>query len=176
MKLSKVALCAAVALGAMTIANIASAQTAPAAPAAAPAAPEATPAFTFKCRARITDYVFRGIKQSVDGGLGTSPEAFGGVDWAGGPNLYAGVWLSNTGFSSSNGIETDLYAGWKPKRAGPVRGLDLGVIYYTNNNSSDHFVTNDANTLEWKGAASISAGPATLGAAVYYSNDYISSE
>ena len=66
MKLSKVTLCAAVALGAMAIANVASAQVA--------------------FNAGIaTDYVFRGVKQTVGDCCGeTSPEAFGGVDWSGG--------------------------------------------------------------------------------------------
>ncbi|HET9159535.1 MAG TPA: TorF family putative porin [Caulobacteraceae bacterium] len=154
MKLSKVSLCAAVALGAMTIANAAAAQVA--------------------FNAGIaTSYTFRGVRQTVDSHNNSTVEAFGGIDWSGGPNLYAGAWISNTGHSNSNGIETDFYGGWKPK-AGPVT-FDLGVIYYTYNNSNDGFVTNDLNTLEWKAGASMAAGPAVVGAAVYFSDDYISS-
>jgi uncharacterized protein (TIGR02001 family) len=164
MKLSKAALCAAVALASMATATVALAEDAP------------SSSVTFNVGV-ATDYQFRGVKQTVDGAspfvTGSSPEVFGGVDWSGGPNLYAGVWLSNTGFQNSNGIETDVYAGWKPK-AGPVT-FDLGVIYYTYSNSSDGFVTNDLNTLEWKAAGSVAAGPATLGLAAYYSSDYISS-
>jgi uncharacterized protein (TIGR02001 family) len=164
MKLTKLALCAAVALGSMTVANVAMAEDAP--------APAAMPSVVFNAGI-ATSYTFRGVRQTVDSHDNSTAEAFGGVDWSGGPDLYAGVWLSNTGHSNSNGIETDVYAGWKPK-AGPVN-FDLGVIYYTYSNSSDGFVTNDLNTLEWKAAASIAAGPATLGAAVYYADDYISS-
>jgi uncharacterized protein (TIGR02001 family) len=120
-----------------------------------------------------TTYTFRGVRQTIDSDDNSTPEVFGGIDWSGGPNLYAGAWVSNTGHSNSNGIETDLYGGWKPK-AGPVT-FDLGVIYYTYSNSNDGFVTNDLNTLEWKGAATVGLGPATLGAGVYYSDDYISS-
>jgi uncharacterized protein (TIGR02001 family) len=156
MKLFKVSLCAAVAVATLGMASAASAEV------------------TFNAGV-ATDYVFRGIKQTVgDCCAETSPEVFGGVDWSGGPNLYAGAWISNTGSSSSNGIETDFYAGWKPK-AGPVT-FDLGAIYYTYNNSNDGFVTDDLDTLEWKAAASMAAGPATVGAAVYYSSDWISTD
>jgi uncharacterized protein (TIGR02001 family) len=153
MKLSKVSLFAAAALAGMALASAASAQVA--------------------FNAGIaTDYVFRGIKQTYDATGGAAPEVFGGVDWSGGPNLYAGLWASNTGWSSDNGVELDYYAGWKPK-LGPV-SLDLGVIYYTYNNSTNGTVLNDFNTLEWKAAGSLAAGPAVLGAAVFYSNDYAS--
>lgn len=154
MKLSKLALCAAVALTVTGMASAASAEVA--------------------FNAGIaTSYTFRGVRQTVDTHDNSTAEVFGGADWSGGPNLYAGIWLSNTGHSNSDGIETDVYAGWKPK-AGPV-SFDLGVIYYTYSNAKDGFVTNDLNTLEWKAAASIPAGMATLGGAVYYSSDYISS-
>jgi uncharacterized protein (TIGR02001 family) len=154
MKLFKVSLCAAVAVASLAAASAASAEV------------------SFNAGV-ATEYVFRGVKQTVDGGLGDSAEVFGGVDWSGGPNLYAGAWISNTGFNSSNGIETDFYAGWKPK-AGAVT-FDLGVIYYTYNNSNDGFVTDNLDTLEFKAAASTAMGPATVGAGVYYSSDYISS-
>lgn len=152
MKLSKVSLCAAIALGAMSIASAAAAEV------------------SFNAGA-ATNYVFRGIRNTYDnhGGAG-APEIFGGVDFSGGPNLYAGAWISNTGYDDENGIEVDYYAGWKPK-AGPVN-FDLGLIYYTYNSTPSGAVDSDFNTLEIKGAASIAAGPATLGAAVYYSSDW----
>ena len=151
MKLSKVSLCAAVALGAMSVAGAASAEV------------------SYNVGA-ATDYVFRGVKNTYDIGGGNAPEVFGGVDWSGGPSLYAGLWLSNTGLDSENGVEIDYYAGWKPK-AGPVN-FDLGVIYYSYNSTDSGLVDSDFNTLEWKAAASIAAGSATLGAAVYYSDDW----
>jgi uncharacterized protein (TIGR02001 family) len=156
MKLFKVSLCAAVAAATLAMAGAASAEV------------------TFNAGI-ATDYVFRGIKQTVgDFDAETSAQVFGGVDWTGGPNLYAGAWISNTGRSNSNGIEADYYAGWKPK-AGPVT-FDLGAIYYTYNNSDDGFVSNELDTLEFKAAASMAAGPAIVGAAVYYSNDWISTD
>jgi uncharacterized protein (TIGR02001 family) len=154
MKLFKVSLCAAVAVASLAMASAASAEV------------------TFNAGI-ATDYVFRGIKQTTGDCCGeSSPQVFGGADWTGGPNLYAGVWASNTGSSSSNGIETDVYGGWKPV-VGPVT-LDLGVIYYAYNSSNDGAINSSLNTLEWKAGASIAAGPASLGAAVYYSDDYIS--
>lgn len=152
MKTIKASLCAAVAVATVAFASAASAEV------------------TFNVGA-ATDYVFRGLDQT---GPGTDGEVFGGIDWTGGPNLYAGAWLSNTGPSSDNGIEADYYAGWKPK-LGPV-SLDLGAIYYTYSDSDFGAVDSDFNTLEWKLAGSIGAGPATLGAAVYYSDDVASSD
>lgn len=155
MKLSKVSLCAAVALGAMSLASAASAEV------------------TFNVGA-ATDYAFRGVKQTIDEHFGSSTQVFGGVDWSGGPNLYAGAWASNTGFNTENGIEVDYYAGWKPK-AGPVN-FDLGVIYYTYNNVDSGWIDSDFNTFEWKAAGSVAAGPATIGAGVYYSSDWAGSD
>lgn len=155
MKLIKATLCAAVAMGALASASAASAEV------------------TFNAGV-ATDYVFRGSRQTIDSHEGAAPQVFGGVDWTGGPDLYAGAWVSNTGYSNSNGIEADFYAGWKPK-VGPVT-LDLGAVYYTFNNSNDGYITSDLNTLEWKAAASLPAGPATLGAAVYYSDNVFSSK
>jgi uncharacterized protein (TIGR02001 family) len=153
MKLFKVSLCAAVAVATLAMAGAASAEV------------------TFNAGV-ATQYVFRGVKQTIDLDGGSAPQVFGGVDWSGGPDLYAGAWISNTGISDSNGIEVDYYAGWKPK-AGPVT-FDLGAIYYTYNNSNDGFVSDDFDTLEFKAAASMAAGPATVGLGVYYSNDWIS--
>src|SRR5213078_2584751 len=117
-----------------------------------------------------SDYVFRGIDQS---GKGETLEVFGGADWSGGPDLYAGVWLSNTGPKNDRALEYDLYGGWKPK-AGVVT-FDLGVIYYAYTNSDNKVVSSDFNTLEFKVAGSVPAGPATIGAAVFYSPDFAGS-
>ncbi|CAN5345389.1 TorF family putative porin [soil metagenome] len=154
MKLLKVSLCAAVAVASMAFANAASAEV------------------TFNAGA-ATDYMFRGVRNSYDSHQGNAPEVFGGVDWSGGPMLYAGAWISNTGQSNDNGIEIDYYGGWKPA-VGPI-SLDLGVIYYTYNDSDNGSVLNDFNTLEWKLAGSIAAGPATIGGAVFYTDDAASS-
>ena len=109
-----------------------------------------------------TDYVFRGISQTDE-----DPSVFGGVDATIGSIGYAGVWLSNVDFGNSTDVEFDLYAGIKPV-VGAVT-FDLGVIYYgytpqPKNSNEDYF--------EFKAAASVPAGPATLGAAFYYSPEF----
>jgi len=109
-----------------------------------------------------TDYVFRGVSQTDE-----NPQAYAGVDatlWGLG---YAGAWVSNVDFGNRTDGEFDLYAGVRPT-LGPVN-IDLGVIYYGYINSPSG---SDQDYVEWKAAASIPAGPATVGAAVYWSNDF----
>ena len=166
MKFSKVSLCAATAIAMMAVAGAAFAEDAKPAPAPAPA-------FTFNVGG-ATSYTFRGIKNTYDVNQGTAAEVFGGVDWTGGPNLYAGAWISNTGRTDDNGVEIDYYGGWKPV-VGPIN-LDLGLIYYTYNNSRLGTVLNASNTLEWKVAGSFAAGPATIGAVVFYADDFASTK
>jgi uncharacterized protein (TIGR02001 family) len=118
-------------------------------------------AFTFNVGA-ATDYVFRGVSQTDE-----NPQIFGGVDATIGSIGYAGLWASNVDFNNGTNMEYDLYAGIKPA-LGPVT-LDLGVIRYgyTNQPSGP-----DENYWEGKVAASAPFGPATFGAAVYYSDDF----
>ncbi|MDB5448180.1 MAG: hypothetical protein JWQ97_3497 [Phenylobacterium sp.] len=106
-----------------------------------------------------TDYVFRGVSQTMGNG-----EVFGGADVTIAKIGYAGTWLSNVDFGDSTKMEYDLYAGIKPV-LGPVT-FDFGAIRYG--------YTNIPEGAEWtywefKGAGSIAAGPATVGAAFYYS-------
>jgi uncharacterized protein (TIGR02001 family) len=109
-----------------------------------------------------SDYVFRGVSQTDE-----NPQVFGGVDAAIGSIGYAGAWLSNVDFNNGTSMEYDLYAGIKPV-AGPVT-FDLGVIRYgyTNQPSGP-----DETYWEGKVAASVPAGPATLGLAVYHSPEF----
>lgn len=100
-----------------------------------------------------SDYVFRGLTQSFD------TTAFAGVDVSEGI-FYGGAWASDVYFANA---EVDLYAGVKPT-VGAV-SLDLGAIYYGYVDAS----YDDAAYWELKAAASVPAGPATLGAAIYYS-------
>lgn len=109
-----------------------------------------------------TDYVFRGVSQTNE-----NPQAYAGADatlWGLG---YAGAWISNVDFGNQTDAEYDLYAGVRPT-LGPV-SIDLGVIYYGYINSPSG---SDQDYVEWKAAASVPAGPATVGAAVYYSSDF----
>jgi uncharacterized protein (TIGR02001 family) len=111
-----------------------------------------------------SDYIFRGISNT-----NTKGQVFGGIDATYGIG-YAGVWTSNVDFGTPHpDQEIDLYAGVRPT-AGPV-ALDLGVIYYG--------YTKDKNAapgqygyFEVKAAGSVPVGPATLGAAVYYSPEF----
>lgn len=104
-----------------------------------------------------TDYVFRGISQT-----GNQPEVFAGADLTLAKIGYAGVWVSNVDFGDSTDTEYDLYAGVKPV-LGPV-SLDFGAIRY--GYTKDH---NNWEYWELKAAGSVPVGPATVGAAFFYS-------
>ena len=108
-----------------------------------------------------SDYVFRGVSQTDEG-----VQVFGGADATLYGIGYAGVWASNVDFGGID-LEYDVYAGIKPV-IGPVN-LDLGVIYYGYTNQPKN--SSEAYT-EWKVAGSTAVGPGTVGAAVYYSNDF----
>ncbi|WP_293683065.1 TorF family putative porin [uncultured Phenylobacterium sp.] len=111
-----------------------------------------------------TDYVFRGISQTDE-----DPSVFGGVDATIGSIGYAGIWVSNVDFGPGNStdIEFDIYAGIKPV-LGAVT-FDFAAIYY---GYTDQPSGSNEDYWEFKGAASVPAGPATLGAAVYYSPEF----
>jgi uncharacterized protein (TIGR02001 family) len=123
-------------------------------------AQDAGPSFAFNIGAN-NDYVFRGFSQTDE-----DPSVFGGVDATFGIG-YAGVWASNVDFFDSTDLEFDLYAGIKPV-AGPVT-FDIGVIYY---GYVDQPSGADYDYWEGKVAASVPAGPATLGVAAYYSPNF----
>jgi len=126
---------------------------------AAQAQEDSGPSFSFNLGA-ATEYVFRGFSQTDE-----DPQVFGGIDATYGM-AYAGVWVSNVDFLDSTDAEFDLYAGIKPT-AGPVT-FDLGVIYYG-------YVDKGASNYdywEFKAAASMPAGPATVGVAAYYSPNF----
>lgn len=108
-----------------------------------------------------SDYVFRGVSQTQE-----NPALQGGVDLTNG-GLYAGAWASNVDFADSTDAEVDLYGGWKPEVAG--WNLDLGAIAYLYPGQPQNA---DFNYVEFKAAASRAFGPATLGAAVFYSPDF----
>ena len=109
-----------------------------------------------------SDYVFRGISQTDE-----EPQIFGGVDASIGSIGYVGAWTSNVDFNNGTKLEYDIYAGIKPT-LGPV-ALDLGVIYY---GYVDSPPGPDQDYVEFKAAGSVPAGPATVGAAVYYSDEF----
>ena len=111
-----------------------------------------------------SDYVFRGVSQTQE-----DPALQDGVDLSYGV-AYAGVWASNVDFGASDPTtEIDFYAGVKPT-VGDT-SLDFGVLYY--GYTKDKGLTPGSYSyVELKAAASRTFGPATLGAAVYFSPEY----
>ena len=109
-----------------------------------------------------TDYVWRGVSQTDE-----NPQLSAGIDTTVGSLGYTGAWISNVDFNNGTDAEFDLYAGVKPQ-LGPV-SLDLGVIYYGYINAP---TGSDQDFIEFKVAGSVPVGPATLGAGVYYSDDF----
>ena len=111
-----------------------------------------------------SDYVFRGVSQTKE-----DPAVQGGIDLSSGI-VYAGVWASNVDFGADDPTaEIDLYAGIKPT-VGDT-SFDFGVLYY--GYVEDKGLTpGQFGYFEAKGAVSKAFGPATLGAAVYWSPEY----
>lgn len=111
-----------------------------------------------------SDYVFRGVSQTQE-----DPAIQGGLDLSSGI-AYAGVWASNVDFGAPDPTaEIDLYAGIKPT-VGDT-SFDLGVYYYGYVDDKD-LTPGKYSYFEVKGAVSKAFGPATLGAAVYFSPEY----
>lgn len=109
-----------------------------------------------------SDYVFRGVSQTDE-----NPQIYGGADATFAGIGYAGAWISNVDFGNDTDAEFDLYAGIKPT-LGPV-SLDLGVVYYGYINQPSG---SDEDYFEFKAAGSVPVGPATVGAAIFYSDDF----
>ena len=145
MKTLKIALAAAV--SSLALAGAANAQ-------------DTAPSFAFNVGAN-NDYVFRGVSQTDE-----DLSVYGGVDATMGIG-YAGVWVSNVDFGNGTDFEFDIYAGVKPT-LGAVT-FDLAVIYY---GYTDQPKGSNEDYWEGKVAASIPAGPVTLGAAMYYSPEF----
>jgi uncharacterized protein (TIGR02001 family) len=113
--------------------------------------------------AGVSDYVFRGVSQTEE-----EPAVSGGVDATIGSG-YVGAWASNVSFPGDDdtNAEIDLYGGFRPEVAG--WSLDLGVVGYFYTGQPDGA---DYSYGEVKLAASRAVGPATVGAALYYSPDF----
>ena len=113
--------------------------------------------------AATTDYVFRGVSQTEE-----DSAISGGVDLTYGA-FYAGAWASNVSYAGDDetNAEVDLYGGFRTEAAGWA--LDIGAVGYLYTNQPD---SADYDYVELKLAASRAIGPATIGAAVYYSPDF----
>jgi uncharacterized protein (TIGR02001 family) len=120
----------------------------------------AGPLFAFTATA-ASDYVFRGISQTENG---AAVFGSGRVSY---DNVYAGVGIENVNFHNGTTAEYDLSAGWTPVVDG--FRLDLGVVRYGYIDQPAH---TEIDTVELKAVVLHDFGPATLGAAIYYSGDY----
>lgn len=110
-----------------------------------------------------SDYVFRGVSQTEG-----DPAISAGVDVTQGL-FYAGAWAGNVSFAgdADTDAEIDLYAGVRPEFGG--FNWDFGVVSYFYAGQPDGA---DYDYVELKAATSRAVGPATLGAAIYYSPDF----
>jgi uncharacterized protein (TIGR02001 family) len=121
-----------------------------------------------------TDYVFRGISQTLE-----DPAVQGGADLSYGL-FYLGVWGSHVDFIPGSGgpgsgdatIEVDIYAGIKPTLG--MLTFDLGVIYYAypGAKKGGPLGTSDLDYVELKLGASAAIDKLTLGVTGFYSPDY----
>jgi len=109
----------------------------------------------------VSDYVFRGYSQTLE-----DPAIQGGVDATIGA-FYVGAWASNVDFGDDTNVEVDIYGGYRGEAAGFA--FDVGVVGYGYVNAPDGA---DYDYLELKAAAYRAIGPATFGAAVYWSPDF----
>jgi len=109
-----------------------------------------------------SDYVFRGVSQTDE-----NAQIFGGVDLAIGEMGYAGIWASNVDFGDDTDAEVDFYVGVTPT-AGPV-SLDFSAIYYAYVSAPSG---SDYNYWEFAASGTVPAGPAEVGAAIYYSPEF----
>ncbi len=109
-----------------------------------------------------SDYEFRGVSQTNN-----KASIFGGADLTIEGIGYAGIWLSSVDFLNGTKMEYDIYAGIRPV-VGPVT-VDLGVIRY--GYTSQPPGPKEVYT-EWKVAPSMAIGPATVGLAYFYSDNF----
>jgi uncharacterized protein (TIGR02001 family) len=127
---------------------------------AAPATAQSGPDFSFNIGA-VSDYVFRGASQTDE-----DAAVQGGVDMTVG-SFYAGVWASNVDFGDDTSTEYDVYGGFRTEAGGFA--VDVGAVYYGYVDAPSFA---DYEYVEFKLAASRAIGPASVGAAAYYSPDF----
>lgn len=110
----------------------------------------------------VSDYVFRGISQTNEGGA-----LQGGVEMGLPANGYFGVWGSTVDFGDGTDTEVDVYGGWRPEWMGLT--LDIGAIAYRYIGAPD---TANWSFYELKLAAAKNLGFATIGGAVFWSPNF----
>lgn len=110
----------------------------------------------------VSDYVFRGISQTNEGGA-----LQGGVEMGLPAAGYFGVWGSTVDFGDGTDTEVDVYGGWRPEWMGLT--LDIGAIAYRYIGAPD---TANWSFYELKLAAAKNLGFATIGGAVFWSPNF----
>ena len=130
----------------------------------APASAQEGPEFSFNIGA-VSDYVFRGASQTNE-----DAAVQGGVDMTAG-SFYAGVWASNVDFGDDTSAEFDVYGGFRTEAGGFA--VDVGAVYYGYVDAPSFA---DYDYVEFKLAASRAIGPASVGAALYYSPDFFGAD
>lgn len=108
-----------------------------------------------------SDYVFRGYSQTNQ-----DPALQGGVDVTIGA-LYVGAWASSVDFGDDTDAEVDIYGGYRGEAGGFA--FDVGAVAYLYVGAPNGA---DYDYVELKGAVSRAIGPATIGAAVFWSPDF----
>jgi uncharacterized protein (TIGR02001 family) len=121
------------------------------------------PLFSYSVTA-ANNYIFRGISQTSN-----NPVVFGTARVSY-DQFYAGFGIENVNFHNSTAAEYDLSAGWTPSVAG--FRFDLGVVRY---GYIDEPEFTHIDTVDFKAVVLHDVGPATLGAAVYYTTDFFGS-
>ncbi len=106
-----------------------------------------------------SDYIFRGLTQTDK-----DPAIQGGVDFSTDSGWYGGAWASNVDFGDDTDAEVDVYGGYTTEAGGFA--WDFGALVYTYVGAPGGV---SYDNVELKVAASRAIGPASVGAAVYYS-------
>jgi uncharacterized protein (TIGR02001 family) len=111
-----------------------------------------------------TDYVFRGISQTLE-----EPAVQAGFDFAHDSGLYASIWGSNVNFADGDQahVEIDYIAGYA-STLGEL-GYDLGAIYYSYPGADSAL---DYDFFEAFGALSYEFGPVSLAGGLNYSPEF----
>jgi uncharacterized protein (TIGR02001 family) len=107
----------------------------------------------------VTDYRYRGVSQSF-----RSPALQGGADYSHASGFYLGAWASTIKLAG-NGVEVDLYGGYKFEVAKDVT-LDVGLLqyWYPGDSVFNTLEVYAGATYKWISAKySISLGDKTFG-------------
>jgi uncharacterized protein (TIGR02001 family) len=86
----------------------------------------------------MSDYFFRGVKQSES-------SAYGGLDWEHGSGFYAGTWIADVEL----GLEYDLYAGYSGSVGDFTYGIGATGYFYTDDFDETYLEANFSLGYAW---------------------------